>query len=230
MRRSSRRSGFSLVELFAVTGAVVLMATVLLGCMVENREGARRAQCKNNLKQIGLALHNYHETFTKFPQGWVGGDPKSRQADVYGMNGWGWCSRITPYMDQVPLYNSIDYKLSVTNTVHASVINKSFFTLRCPSDPFRPESWKLKDAPGVTVAEVGTSNYVGSFGKGSLSKCEPLKPGEECSGDGLFFHNSRVSLADIIDGTANTLAVGERSIDEKADEMSTSTVRCQISS
>ena len=219
--RHTRRSGFTLVELLAVAGAVSVMGTQLIGAIAEAREAARRTQCKNNLKQLALSLHNYHDVSNTLPPGWVGADSNPKQHNVFGLNGWSWQARILPFLDQGPLYNKIDSTISVTDKQHAALINKSLVYLRCPSDPYSKKQWTMKDAEGTAVAEVATANYAGLFGTGDLSKCEKMKPGEVCEGDGLFFHNSSVRFQNLKDGLSYTLGIGERTIDEKADRMTT---------
>ncbi len=228
MTRKSRRSGFTLVELLVVAGAVSVMGTQLIQAITEAREAARRSQCKNNLKQFGLALHNYHDTYNGLPPGWVGADSALAQPNVFGLNGWGWNAMLSPYMDQAPMFNTIDFRKSIADPKNAEIAKKPFVSprpqsplLRCTSDPFTKKTWMLKDAKGADVAEVATSNYVGSFGTTDFSKCEKMKPGETCAGDGLFYHNSIINFRDVTDGTSNTLAIGERAIDEKSDRMTT---------
>ncbi|MDB5335239.1 MAG: xcpT 9 [Planctomycetaceae bacterium] len=217
----TRRSGFTLVELVAVAGAVSLMGTQIFDAILQAREASNRSQCKNNLKQIGLALHNYHDTFVKLPPGWIGGDANPKQPNVFGLNGWGWQAMITPFVDQAPLYNKINFNASVADPANAAAVGKTFPILRCPSDPFNKKTWTIKDADGKDIAPVATANYVASFGTSDFSKCEKMKPGEVCEGDGLFYHNSALGFRDIKDGLSNTLAVGERSTSEKMNRMTT---------
>jgi len=217
----TRRLGFTLVELVAVSAAVSLLGAQLFDAILQSREAARRSECKNNLKQLGLALHNYHDVTNKLAPGWIGADQNPDEPHVFGLNGWGWQTMLTPYLDQAPLYNTLDFSVSVADEKHAKIVGKTMPVLRCSSDPFRKKTWALKDSEGKEIAQVGTTNYVASFGTGDFSKCEKMKPGEVCQGDGLFFHNSSIGFKDVKDGTANTLAVGERTTSEKVDQMTT---------
>ncbi len=217
----TRRSGFTLVELLAVNAAVSLLGTQIFDAILQTREAANRTQCMNHLKIIGLALHNYHDSQGALPPGWVGGDDSPKQPNVFGLNGWGMQMRLAPYLDEAPLFNEINHTISVTDKQNAAVVSKAFATLRCPSDPFNKKTWMLKDADGKDVAQVGTANYVGSFGTGDFGKCEKMKPGETCEGDGLYYHNSFLRMRDIKDGLSNTLGIGERSMGAKLDRMTT---------
>ena len=219
--RVSRRSGFTLVELTAVLAATTLLSAQVLPAITQAREAARRSQCKNNLKQIGLALHNYHDVYNGFPVGWVGVDLESKKPDVRGMNGWGWAARITPFMDQAPLYNQIAFGARVDDEANVKLISKQIATLRCPSDPFAKKTWTIKDAKDAPLVQLATTNYVASFGTEEVAKCEKMESGETCQGDGLFYHNSMVNFKDIKDGLSLTLAVGERIGNEKVDHLST---------
>lgn len=221
MSRSSRRRGFTLVELIAVSGLSTLLLGQLFPAIQEAREAARRSQCKNNLKQIGLAMHNYHDVYNSLPMGWVGVDLEAQKPAVFGMNCWGWGGRILPFMDQAVLYNQVAFNERVDEGTNAKLLNKQITQYRCPSDPYIKKTWMMKDEKGADVLELATTNYVASFGTEDLAKCQKLKVGEACKGDGLFYQNYGAKIADITDGTANTLAVGERVGTVKGDRFST---------
>jgi type II secretory pathway pseudopilin PulG len=219
--RVSRRMGFTLVELLAVSAVVSLLGAQGLPAIQNAREAARRTQCKNNLKQIGLALHNYHDTQVCFPIGWTGVEVKGGKPDVMGESGWGWGTGISPYIEQAQLFSTINFSARVDDATNVKLLITQIPEFRCPSDPFTAKTWKLKDSKGANLAELATSNYVGSFGTEDLAKCEKMKPGEACNGNGFLFHNSNVRMRDITDGTSNTLGVGERIGNEKIDHLST---------
>src|SRR3954463_8669310 len=102
------RFGFTLIELLVVIAIIAILIALLLPAVQQAREAARRTQCKNNLKQIGLALHNYHDVFGCIPPGYIDiGTPNS--PTVYD-GGWSWASMILPQIDQAPLFNSFDFK------------------------------------------------------------------------------------------------------------------------
>ena len=94
---SVKKRGFTLIELLVVIAIIAVLIALLLPAVQAAREAARRTQCKNNLKQIGLALHNYHDNYNTFPPGWVY-DP-NRTADQFNTNMWGWNAFILPMID-----------------------------------------------------------------------------------------------------------------------------------
>src|SRR5689334_25410189 len=109
-----RRRAFTLIELLVVIAIIAVLIALLLPAVQQAREAARRTQCKNNLKQIGLALHNYHDTFRLFPPGYVdrNGNPNLTPDNDLGP-GWGWAAFLLPYIDQSPLYSPINFNVGV---------------------------------------------------------------------------------------------------------------------
>ena len=210
--------GFTLIELLVVIAIVAILLALLLPAVQNAREAARRSQCQNNLKQIGLALHNYHDTSDCFPPGWLG--VTANQPDVNGLNGWGWASKLLHRMDQQTLHHQINFKLGVTNPANAAVLTKALPMFRCPSDPSQ-DLWILKDDMGNPVATLPTANYVGNFGTNGLDDCETAPLGTICRGDGVMMHNIAIKLRDITDGTSTTLMIGEHKTREDLDWHST---------
>ena len=204
-RRAAPR-GFTLIELLVVIAIIAILVALILPAVQNAREAARRAQCINNLKQIGIALHNYHETNQCFPHGWVG--VTANQPDVNGLNGWGWASKLLHRMEQPGLHHAIDFKLSVTNAANSANIVKPLPMFRCPSDS-SPDTWVLNSPSGMPLATFATANYVGNFGTGGLDDCATFAPGAICKGDGVLMHNITIRLSDILDGTSSTLMIGE---------------------
>ena len=200
--------GFTLIELLVVIAIIAILVALLLPAVQAAREAARKTQCVNNLKQIGIALHNYHETSQCFPPGWIG--VTSGQQDTHGLNGWGWASKLLHRMDQQSLYHQINFKLTVDDPANAGVLKTSLPMFRCPSDT-SSESWTMNhESTGSPLLQLPTANYIGSFGTDELDECESVPVGQRCASNGVFFHNESVRFPSITDGTSSTLFVGER--------------------
>jgi len=207
-RSRARQSGFTLIELLVVIAIIAVLIALLLPAVQAAREAARRVQCVNNMKQIGLALHNYNSSTGLFPPGYSSfwkrdsGDAGTAEDDIGP--GWAWGSLILPQMEQPALANAINFNLTMTypenNTVQLLRVNSYL----CPSDSTPLQVPVRDEGNTTTVYTVGTGNYVGMYGTGEVGAA----PGR---GNGMFFRNSRITFADITDGTSQTLAVGERS-------------------
>lgn len=212
MRTKSRRSGFTLIELLVVIAIIAILIALLLPAVQQAREAARRSQCKNNMKQLGLALHNYHDVFNAFPPGWIG--VENGQANPEGESGFAWGTMILPYIDQAPLYNQFTFTQSMDVVPNRDLLNNYLTVFSCPSDP-KPNTFVMQDQNGTDI-ELGVCNYVGVFGTTEIHDCEntpgtaPVTASGQCISDGVFFHNSRIKMRDMVDGTSSTLMVGER--------------------
>ena len=211
--RQNRRRGFTLIELLVVIAIIAILIALLLPAVQQAREAARRTQCRNNLKQIGLALQNYNDTAGMFPPGWIGAT--NGLPDMQGENGFGWATMILPMMDQGPLYNNLNFRTSIADPANIAQWQRALPAYRCPSDSSQ-ELWELELETGGSV-EMPTANYVGSFGtEGIEDVCfvpdteDPMPPPFQCRADGILSHNSRIAIRDITDGTSNTFLVGER--------------------
>jgi prepilin-type N-terminal cleavage/methylation domain-containing protein len=199
--RRGRRWGFTLIELLVVIAIIAILVALLLPAVQQAREAARRAQCKNNLKQIGLALHNYHDVYRTFPPGWM--QPETPDVDGGFGERWAWKVFILPQLDQAPLYQALNVNLGgqpipLADQPSAQTILSVYL---CPSDPGANVNESYPDPNGNFYPK---SNYPGVHGRG-----------EEVSiniggGNGLLGKASRVRMADITDGTSQTFAVGER--------------------
>ena len=214
-----RRRGFTLIELLVVIAIIAVLIALLLPAVQQAREAARRTQCKNNLKQIGLALHNYHDQFRTFPPGYISVDAATGQmTPLDGGSGASWALLILPQIDQSPLYNKFNLNLRIADPVNAPLIKTPLSAFLCPSDPAPTQTWMLTadGNPSQVLAELATANYVAAFGSVSLDDCEnpvgtaPVTASGQCVGNGSVFHNSRVKMRDFTDGTSNTVFVGER--------------------
>lgn len=216
-----RRRGFTLVELLVVIAIIAILIGMLLPAVQAIREAARRVQCRNHLKQIGLSLQNYHESFSRYPMGW------SANIDA-GVPGWGWMSWALPFIEQTNTFNQIDFKLPIDHPSHAQARQQSLPFMLCPSSTLAnqplielPEGAYVDPyGPVAFPFAVARAQYVGCLG--TFVAAEEMEDGEFCPSltnimgggetlDGIFYRNSRVKLEHVYDGTSHTIAVGERS-------------------
>lgn len=205
--------GFTLVELLVVIAIIGILVALLLPAVQAAREAARRTSCVNNLKQIGLALHGYHDLHQTLPSGWIAHDPVTRQPLVSGQPGWGWGSLLLPHLEQANVSQGmLNYGLPITDPQNNAgrVVVLSVF--RCKSDTGR-SVFGLPDEsnPSTVLTQLSTSNYVGVFGTWEIENCESIAPGMVCYSDGAFQHLKGVAFAEFLDGLSNTAVVGERS-------------------
>ncbi|ODT97838.1 MAG: hypothetical protein ABS79_06885, partial [Planctomycetes bacterium SCN 63-9] len=199
----NKRRAFTLIEILVVISIIGVLIALLLPAVQAAREAARRAQCVNNLKQLGLALHIYEGTHLTFPPGYV--SSFNATGDDTGP-GWGWAAMLLPQFEQTPLFTSINFNLAIEQPSNLTGRLPTVGIFACPSDPHSPTYWAVnRDAatgvPRQNICEVASSNYVSMYGNGEPG---PL-------GDGPFYRDSKVGLRDITDGTAQTIALGERS-------------------
>lgn len=206
-----KRNGFTLVELLVVIAIIGILIALLLPAVQAAREAARRSQCSNNLKQMGLALHNYHDSLGSFPQGYI------------GQNHIGWGALILPYVEQTSLHDQLDshnafranaasgYWMGVTSGSPAATNVKDIDAIQavpvyiCPSDPMGERNTDL--------GSYGKSNYVGAH-----SSCRYSTPTATTCTDVAGALPSNVldnitaarKFRDFIDGTSNTIVIGER--------------------
>jgi prepilin-type N-terminal cleavage/methylation domain-containing protein len=206
-----RRLAFTLVELLVVIAIIGILIALLLPAVQAAREAARRMQCSNNLKQIGIALHNYHAALQCFPPGYI-----IRYTGTTPVNeaSWGWGVFLFPYMEQDPLYkqlapNKRTLLQAVSNTAVTGTVTPSDVLLktviqgmRCPSDQTADLLPNALRPFGSLSIEPATGNYIAVAGffdrAGNLSNNGVLPPNKSCK------------FRDMIDGTSNTIVVGER--------------------
>ncbi|QDT98915.1 Type II secretion system protein G precursor [Gimesia aquarii] len=219
-----KRPGFTLIELLVVIAIIAILIALLLPAVQQAREAARRTQCKNNLKQLGLALHNYHDVYRMFPA--LVYQPTNLTAG--NTPGWGWCSMLLPYIDQAPLYNQMNVgNVSLASVVQAtnSPADRPFPAFRCPSDTgpavnnrsqFNATNPPLSFGGGYSPAKpVSTSNYFAAFGhsRGRNPTYNNAGNGtyEDAQTGGFgYTRKTQRRVRDITDGTSNSIALGER--------------------
>jgi prepilin-type N-terminal cleavage/methylation domain-containing protein len=223
-RRSSvryPRQGFTLVELLVVIAIIGILIALLLPAVQAARAAARRTQCRNNLKQLGLALHSYHNAFNSFPAGF--------QAAAAGANlrpCYGWGASILPYVEQAPLADELaiggPLQLHQRYTATATAEDKKLFTtvlpvFLCPADvapslvPLNPHN--IGGATAMNHFDVGKSNYVAHYWydpTDALSiQCPTPAAGCPDTG-GMFYGDSNKKMHDMLDGSSNVLMLSER--------------------
>lgn len=190
--KRSKKRGFTLIELLVVIAIIAILIALLLPAVQQAREAARRSTCKNNLKQIGLALHNYHETHSMFPNDVWTNDPGGSSP---GARNYSWITLILPFLEQAPLYNQINFSAPILGqTGTAGPIQATKLpVLHCPSDQDHDPS--ARDG-------FATTNYAGSQGFDWWQRPNQVHTG-------VFTLKSKVRIRDITDGTTTTIAVGE---------------------
>ena len=219
-----RRSGFTLIELLVVIAIIAVLIALLLPAVQQAREAARRTQCKNNLKQIGLALHNYHDTHLIFPQG-------------NSIGAWSFRTMLLPYLEQAPLYSKINFSNNIAGSADRCAVGQydcraEVARLRaagggdpnaatiaahyCPSDPRGGSAY-----PDTSVGVHRVANYLGVGGDEVpiLSEARCVAPGGTFPAKrrGMLSYNSSTRMRDVSDGTSSTLFVGERGVSDSRD-------------
>jgi prepilin-type N-terminal cleavage/methylation domain-containing protein/prepilin-type processing-associated H-X9-DG protein len=204
-RTVTARSGFTLIEMLVVVSIIGLLAALLMPAVQASREAARRAQCENNLKQIGLALHNYESANTSFPLNWRNPrvDPARGFPFVIGARPYSALTRLLPYLDQQPLYASINYSVETFPAKSDSdfpfpqnltAYGTSLAVFLCPSD-------------GATTPTSHGCNYRGNYGVGPM----PATARETYdSGNGFFSFPGVLGSQSFPDGLSHTVAYSER--------------------
>ena len=194
-----RNGGFTLVELLVVIAIIGVLIALTLPAVQAAREGSRRSQCQNNLKQFGLALNAYQAALDTLPIGyvsWKSSDPTSSNP------GWGWTSQVLPYLEQAPVSNAINFSTPVDDDGNATARAAAIGVFLCPSD-YKNGPLEATVAGGAS-AGAETTSYAANHGAGGGIGGDPDR------GNGLFLRNGVVRIRDIRDGTSNTFAIGER--------------------
>lgn len=228
------RRAMTLIEVLVVIGIIGLLIALLLPAVQNVRESARKVQCQNHLHQLGLALHNYHDTYHVLPPGcvWSSNDPTLNQ-------GWGWGAMLLPYLGQGPLYETLGVGQTTLGAALVSPAQQRAFTMRlpfyvCPSDATQQlahdyrlyNGFALTASGGIAERHVITgggggggagvfgvpssvASYIGSFGDTWRPDCV-VSSLDDLYGNGAFGSNARIDFASFTDGTSHTFLVGER--------------------
>lgn len=191
LARPSRRA-FTLIELLVVIAIIAILIALLLPAVQQAREAARRTQCSNNLKQIGLAVHNYHDAYGKFPLSST--EPTWGRSSAF--------AAILPYLDQGNVYQSYDFNLGNSDPANLAAVSQRIAAYLCPSAPFRRpvpiSGCDANRAPGTYAFSTGSLTPYGSFAGGNPN-----------NGTIINAESGSTSMRDLIDGTSNTLMGGE---------------------
>jgi prepilin-type N-terminal cleavage/methylation domain-containing protein/prepilin-type processing-associated H-X9-DG protein len=226
------RHGFTLIELLVVIAIIAVLIALLLPAVQSAREAARRAQCVNNLKQIGLGIANYESANASLPIGCVyntaGPNPNCTQAIGNAPFAYSLFALMLPYIEQQPMYNAINFNIAPgghtyfgvdAGAINYTSMSKTVASFVCPSDPgYIPLTYGTADAGTVSTNGYSQCSYAGMAGTFDIWQwycgCPP-QTGGSCvgdvwpAGDGLFYNNVAVRLQGITDGTSNTISVGE---------------------
>ncbi len=216
MFRRKRDSGFTLVELLVVIAIIGILVALLLPAVQSAREAARRMSCNNNLKQLALSVHNYHDTYKVFPTSANHRDPRPQLPT----NGFSWIAKVLPFLEQQPLHDTLDFNRSLKDGTPTDIntnwgrIQAVIPTLLCPSDPTQAVrnnlarwwAWPAEPSPTQPVSQggpAGITTYMGYQGWW-FDTCPP---------DGVFERSpcQGVKFRDMLDGTSNVMMLGERS-------------------
>jgi prepilin-type processing-associated H-X9-DG protein len=189
-------SGLTLVELLVAFAIIGILVAILFPAVQQSREASRRIACSNNLRQLGVALHNFHSAHRRFPPG--RGDPLP---GVFSAHAY-----LLEHLEQTSVRQVVDFRTAPTTfsvaggvvydgTVNLPAATARLSVMQCPSDPF---------GNGVPGSEFGSTNYAANAGSG-------LKQwGSLTDADGVFFKGSQIGLRDITDGSTHTVAMSER--------------------
>ena len=195
------RRGFTLIELLVVIAIIAILTGLLLPAVQKVREAAARISCSNNLKQIGLALHGYHDQMNSFPPGYY--DVAPWPQDDQGP-GWGWASFILPEMEQINVQKQINFNLNVGDPANAAARTTFLKAFQCPSDANGAMTFTVNDG-GTNAWTLAHGSYVACNGNDGVD--DNTTPPHT----GAFVRGVRgFRIAEITDGLSTTFFVGER--------------------
>ncbi len=187
-----RRAGFTLIELLVVIAIMAILVALLLPAVQQAREAARRTQCKNNMQQLGFALHSYYNSYETLPPGVTNSTgPIKQAADGYHHS---WLVSLLPYLDQSVLSKNIDTKLSIYDEANLKARKVIISIFICPTDPATDRAFSENQ-------DVALSSYAGNHHHTSAAI--------DTNNHGVLFLNSRVRYKDIYDGSSHTIMAGE---------------------
>ena len=233
--RKRTRGGFTLVELLVVIAIIGILIGMLLPAVQQVREAARRTACKNNMRQLGLALHNYESALSQFPPGYAYQrgdayqastgylvDPGYQDANHLGQ---AWGASILPYIEQGNLHDQVDFRLPCFDSSNLTARETSLEVFLCPTDSWSQNNFVVRDASTAPTEKYAAASYCANWGPAYGVTETPGNPSDDVNLDatpdnsaGPFFRNSKTKFRDILDGTSSTLALGERTNGPILDE------------
>ncbi|MBA4062501.1 MAG: prepilin-type cleavage/methylation domain-containing protein [Isosphaera sp.] len=200
--------GFTLIELLVVIAIIGMLIGLLLPAVQKVREAAARTQSTNNLKQIGVALHNSEGVTGRYPPGYQAGLPGQPVPAVDTGPGWAWGTFLLPYLEQDPLFRQLRLDLPCDHPTNAAAVRSTVKVFVNPGAPNAGPTMRVRDAGGAVLAEFGISHYVANNGQDE-SWAYDLADLSGIPGTGPFFRNSRTRKGNVTDGLSQTVFVGE---------------------
>jgi prepilin-type processing-associated H-X9-DG protein/prepilin-type N-terminal cleavage/methylation domain-containing protein len=212
---ADQRRAFTILELLVVVAIIGVLVGILFPALMAARESARCMQCKNNLREVGVAIQQHHDAVKKFPEAWKAAPDK--------ISGFGWAVALLPYLEESSLAKNINSRLPVSAPQNDATRSIDLPIMRCPSDISDPTFELLPESvapgahamstkahsapdPNVSLVRLPSANYLGVFGTLEADETFPAP-----AGDGPIVFNRTVRIADLQRGTNHTIIVGERS-------------------
>ena len=210
---SMRRCAFTLVELLVVIAIIGILIALLLPAVQSARESGRRTQCSNNLKQIGLALQNYHGVNNSFPAGYIS-QPGGTMGPANSMSGdagpgWTCLFQSLPFLEETSTQQAFDKTVTAWDTKNSAPALATISSFLCPSAGDDSLTYKVKDTAAATLAVFSRSHYVACSGRPDVWE-DPTFTLIPKLADGVFFRNSKIRIKDITDGVSRTMVFAEQ--------------------